>query len=295
MMMFDCAILTATDYMDLAHSVDFSIFPNFEALDKQGALERLIMPNTVPNHYWIPAIHFERERIIMMIHGETCEGQFDPVANTFNARKLPMFSANVSRVEGRTRPLWQRLGALACEVHCPGKYGIYEQEMFVDVLNLLTRTRKGLQKLRMPISTTLKPEDEPAMFHENMLMTCYTYLEIIRAFHKLLEQFHAWVIPGKKTSQKHPLSKQKIVPENWYRDMVEETNVCYQTIHDVADSYITLLMKTGVATIKAQIRWGVTGECLKDVLLDDDVEYYAKEYVDSAVEAWSGVLKVKLK
>jgi hypothetical protein len=25
------------------------------------------------------------------------------------------------------------------------------------------------------------------------------------------------------------------------------------------------------------------------------VEYYAKEYVESAVEAWKGVLKVKLK
>jgi hypothetical protein len=31
------------------------------------------------------------------------------------------------------------------------------------------------------------------------------------------------------------------------------------------------------------------------VLTDDDVEYYAKEYVDSALEAWDGVLKVKLK
>jgi hypothetical protein len=260
-----------------------------------GALEALIMPNTVPNHYWIPAMHFERERVIMMIHGASHDGKFDPVAHAFNARKLPMFSANVTRVERRTRPLWQRLGSLACEVHYPGKYGTYEREMFVEVRDLLTSTRKGLEKLRMPTSTTLKPENEPTMFHENMLMTCYAYLEISRTFYRLLEQFHAWVIPGKKTPQKHPLLKQNIVPDNWYRDMVEETNVCYQTIRDVADSYITLLTKRGIATIKAQIRWGVTGECLKDVLLDDDVDYYAKEYVDSAVEAWSGVLKVKLK
>lgn len=55
------------------------------------------------------------------------------------------------------------------------------------------------------------------------------------------------------------------------------------------------MRRRGTEAIAAQVRWGPTGEALKMVLSDDDVEYYAREYVDSALEAWRGVLKVKLK
>jgi hypothetical protein len=66
-------------------------------------------------------------------------------------------------------------------------------------------------------------------------------------------------------------------------------------VRDVAQSYIDLILRRGTEAIKAQVRWGPTGEALKEYLSDEDVEFYAQEYVESALEAWRGVLKVKLK
>jgi hypothetical protein len=65
-------------------------------------------------------------------------------------------------------------------------------------------------------------------------------------------------------------------------------------VRDVAHSYINLLKTRGVAAIKAQVRWGVTGRYLERMLSDEDMEFFAGEYVESAMEAWKGVLKVKM-
>jgi N-terminal acetyltransferase B complex non-catalytic subunit len=83
--------------------------------------------------------------------------------------------------------------------------------------------------------------------------------------------------------------------KNWVNDLESETKICFEAIRDVVHSYIKLIETKGQAAIKAQIRWGKTGEILKELLSDDDVDFYAAEYVDSALQAWKGVLQVKLK
>lgn len=161
----------------------------------------------------------------------------------------------------------------------------------LPLLKQMLRVRLAFEKLRMPGITTLAPEDEPTMFHENMLMWCYGILEVCLALVKLTDLLNEKVMKSKV--KPNPIKEG--LPTNFVEEVKEENSVLYATVRDVAESYINLLKKRGVVAIKAQVRWGHTGELLKHLLSDDDVEYYAKEYVASALEAWNGVLKVKLK
>jgi hypothetical protein len=169
-----------------------------------------------------------------------------------------------------------------------------DSEIYTSLLARLISMRRANEKLRMPGATFLAPEDEPTMFHENMLMYCYGQMEVLRALYKLVEKIRGIVLnPKIKTKLPHPMKSK--LPKDFDVDLLLETQICFQSILDLAKSYTDLLLSTGVKAITAQVRWGETGEALKSVLSDDDVEFYAKEYVDSALEAWRGVLKVKLK
>ena len=85
------------------------------------------------------------------------------------------------------------------------------------------------------------------------------------------------------------------VPKDWAKEIEAEVKNTFEAVTKVANNYINLLQKRGVVSIKAQVRWGKTGEALTSLISDDDLDHYAKEYVDSAVEAWKAVLQVKLK
>jgi hypothetical protein len=125
-----------------------------------------------------------------------------------------------------------------------------------------------------------------------MLMACYGKFEICRAMIKLVELLREKVFKTYKAKTKHPLLVR--IPLNYDTKLRNEAETCFYAVRDVAQSYVKLLKTRGLAAIKAQVRWGLTGRYLEKILSDDDVDYYAREYVDSALEAWKGVLKVKL-
>lgn len=198
-----------------------------------------------------------------------------------------------TRIEQRMAVYWDSLKKFIDGIYEPyGQNGVDTGD-YTSLREEIGNLRRALEKLRMPGNTTLKPEDEPTMFHENMLMACYQQLEVLRATCKLVEHLRETVMKTPKGSKPHP--HKKILPTNYDTELLQDTQVCYQAVRDVAQSYIDLILRRGVEAIKAQVRWGETGEALKLLLTDEDVEFYAQEYVESALEAWKGVLKVKLK
>jgi hypothetical protein len=286
-------MLTRIAYNTIRDNVDRGVFPNFEISPDPDHILRMIMPGHIPNRDWLPEFHFHEEKVSQTLYQES--GPFDFNAGTSVHAVSDMFkgAARTVRAEVITRKFWILITPLTFTVmfdefgHGPTVASVRA----TSLLSLLKSSRLGFQKLRMPGNTTLNPEDEPTMFHENMLMLCYGVLEVCRAIYKLTEVYKDKVLKPKAIP--HPLKK--AIPANWVKDLEAENAICYQTIRDVANSYMDLLKKRGVVAIKAQVRWGFTGEELKNILSDDDVEYYAQEYVESAWEAWSGVLKVKLK
>jgi hypothetical protein len=198
--------------------------------------------------------------------------------------------STLTRAEQQVRLMWESIHAVVEELAQQHDHQDQMPTIFKELQDNIHALRKAMEKLRMPGSTTMKLEDEPTMIHENMLLSCYTKFEVLRAVNKLTEHLREKVINAKTP---HPLKSK--LPKNWVNEVESEMKVCYQSIRDVADSYINLLKTRGEAAIKAQVRWGPTGESLKRLIKDDDLNFYAAEYVESALHAWKGVLEVKLK
>jgi hypothetical protein len=253
------------------------------------------MPNSIPNEHWLPETNYDREKVCRLLYrDETNLFHFDSWDNKLGDNFLRKENkGNHTFIEKRMQGYWCMIASLAYQIFYPELYPPTGDLMvFSDLLHTMKNMRKAMEQLRMLGNTTLPLEDEVTMFHENMLMSCYGNLEICRAFYKLVEHLREKVINGKSKEMKALKAK---LPKNYDTELLQETQICYQAIRDVADSYITLINRRGIAAIKAQVRWGDTGKKLESFLKDDDVEYYAKEYVTSALESWSGVLKVKLK
>tara|TARA_R110002003_G_scaffold97_23_gene7935 strand:- start:2187 stop:2942 length:756 start_codon:yes stop_codon:yes gene_type:complete len=251
------------------------------------------MPNGIPNEHWIAMMHITRERSMMALNNEVSyESFFDHIGNNLSRTDRSSTISSTMTSEERQQTCWVQIAALAGECFAPRQNPSTIEGYFAELRRHIDLGRQAMERLRAQGSTGLKPEDEPAMFHENMLMSCYTSFEFLRAAFKLVELIRDKILKPKGKNE-HP--HKKLVPEKYDAELSESIQASYQAVRDVAQSYIDLLKTRGVRAIKAQVRWGPTGEALKMFLTDDDVEYYAKEYVDSALEAWNGVLKVKLK
>lgn len=161
---------------------------------------------------------------------------------------------------------------------------------FTTLSTNLKQLRQHQSNLIAPTPTGKDAADDPTPIHETMLLACYSALEVLRALPRLCEQLKEKVIQPKTP---HPLKS--AMPKDWIQEITADTQACFDAIGAVANSRITLLQKRGAAAIKAQVRSGATGAALRALLSDDDVEVYAKEYVDAGVEAWRGVVAVRLK
>lgn len=69
----------------------------------------------------------------------------------------------------------------------------------------------------------------------------------------------------------------------------------YISIQRFARNRVDVVRQDGVKALATQLRDGPTGEILKDILTEVERVVFLKEYAKSAEDAWSGILKVKLK
>jgi N-terminal acetyltransferase B complex non-catalytic subunit len=285
-------VLTGIAYHSLSDNVDTKVFPNYESNQTIGPVS-YIMPNMYPDVDWMMESYDTWDASTRVLYKESQTLEFhnawaQKAGLAPNQTRRP--KSTMAPAESAIKGVWQNINTLV-EVLIRQED---TQERLPDALKALPQElhaiRLAMEKLREASSTTAKPEDLPTMFHENMLISCYTKFEVLRALYKLVEQLREKVVNPKS---KHYMKAK--LPKNWVNDIASETQICFDAIRDVANSYIKLINEKGVAAIKAQVRWGATGDALKKLLKDDDVDFYAREYVDSALHAWKGVLQVKLK
>ncbi|KAL1793372.1 hypothetical protein ACET3X_008354 [Alternaria dauci] len=288
-------VVDPSSYRHISDNVDRSVFPNYEHSQSPGPLT-YIMPNTIPNINWLCESLDAWDSSSRLLYRETqtreLQGDWIRSAATPPSHNKET-GHNMTPAESTAHEMWDYVNSIIKMMLLEDSHRINSPELLSFVVKTLPEEihamRTVMEKLRMPGATGLKLEDEPTMFHENMLISCYTKFEVLRALIKLVEHLREKVINARNSSMKAKLSK------DWVNDIESKTKICFEAIRDVAHSYIRLIETKGQAAIKAQIRWGRTGEMLKGVLTDDDVEAYAAEYVDSALQAWKGVLQVKLK
>lgn len=240
---------------------------------------------------WIIDNYWYEEWPTNILWGDEPYGSYNVLEHSkANDQAMSIRASGRSCGEHMMQDLWTTLSKLV-HLICADDKSPRWPEGINDLPSMLLGMRKVIEDRRVPGDTTLKPEDEVTMFHENLLMACYGCLSFLRAANKTTEVIQERVLKKKS----HPLLVVHPMLKDLQTRLSEECKVGYQAVRDMAQSYMNLIKSKGIAAIKAQVRWGKTGEELKQILSDDDVDYYAREYVDSALEAWSGVLKVKLK
>ncbi|KAI4618609.1 hypothetical protein J4E80_005211 [Alternaria sp. BMP 0032] len=284
-------VIDPSSYRNIKDVVDRTIFPNYEHSQHPGPLS-YIMPNGLPEVHWLAksldiwdasSRFLYRETQVLEFQGKWIHQVAMPPGHAWETQP------DMTLAEYQVEDTWDAINLIVKAMILPGLPLETLPGVLEALLDQVSEMRLAMENLRMPGATHQNPEDEPTMFHENMLMSCYTKFEFLRALIKLIEHLREKVINAKIHRMKAKL------PKNWVNDMETETKNCFEAVRDVAHSYINLIEQRGRAAIKAQVRWGKTGEALKHVLSDDDVDFYATEYVDSALQAWRGVLQVKLK
>ncbi|KAL5121989.1 methionyl-tRNA synthetase [Pleosporales sp. CAS-2024a] len=276
---------------EVSDNIDYGVFPDLEASGRPGRLLKPIMVSSLPNARWVGNNHAYRELGSRILYNESVYGDVEPIGMVVGQGPLPG-PDDAMHVEKFLDTFHKDIAFLAYTIS--GDDNTVTEAVISARLKFMERlkiSRKAFEKLRMPGNTTLAPVDEPSMCHENMLMWCYGLLEVCRVLVRFAEMVQDKVVNAKGK----PHHCKALLPQKLVTELKEETNIMYNTVRDVAQSHMELVKKTGVKAIKAQVGWGYTGELLQRLLSDDEVEYYAKEYVASAQEAWSGVLKVKLR
>lgn len=183
---------------------------------------------------------------------------------------------------------WTPITALLYSAHHPDAK--VDAKSFTAITTNLKQLRSEQDKILKNLPTGNNAVEEAPMINESMLIAAYSALEVLRALPRLVNEIREHVVQNKSP---HPMKSQ--VPKDWAKDVDAECKAVFEAIGKVAQGYIGVLQNRGAVAFKAQMRWGKTGEALESLINDGDVDFYAKEYADAAVEAWKGVASVKMK
>jgi N-terminal acetyltransferase B complex non-catalytic subunit len=264
----------------ISDNIDRSVFPAYEHSGVHRPYS-FLMPADISSTEDVLTQYHNRESVSKILyHDGTPVNWTPPSLEALTARTTP---AERLIAENFWHPISSLLYAAINSSKADATY-------FSALLANLKTLRQDQEKLVVSTPTGSDPVDEPTMITESMLITSYSALEILRLLPRLASEINTLVIQPKTP---HPMKAS--VPKEWAKQIDAEVKGAYEAIGKVANSYINLLQKRGVVAIKAQVRWGKTGSALEGLVSESDVDHYAREYVDAAVEAWKGVLSVKLK
>ena len=265
----------------ISDNVDRAVFPAYEQSTVHRPY-RFLMPADIPSaDYVLTQVH-DRENVSKILYRDGLPTNWTPTA----VSKSTTSETPIERLISEN--FWHPMSALLFSAHNPNTKA--DAKHFTTLTASLKELRRDQEKLIVSTSTGKDPAEEPTMVHENLLIGSYSTLEVLRALPRFTNEIKEKVVQSKTP---HPMKPQ--VPKDWAKEIEAEVKNTFEAVTKVANNYINLLQKRGVVSIKAQVRWGKTGEALTSLISDDDLDHYAKEYVDSAVEAWKAVLQVKLK
>ncbi|OSS55187.1 hypothetical protein B5807_01505 [Epicoccum nigrum] len=261
----------------LSDNIDRTVFPAYEHSDVHRPYS-FLMPD-FPTLEEITTQAHDRESVSKILYRDGL-----PAAPAGPAKHTTEIPAERHIREN----FWTPITKLLWSAHHPDAKA--DAKDFTALVTHLKQLRKDQETLISTIPTGRDFSVEPPMINESMLVAAYSALEVLRALPRLVNEIRERVVQSKIP---HPMKP--LVPKDWAKEVDAESKAVFEAIGKVARSYIQALQTRGAAAMKAQVRSEKTGEALTSLISDADVDFYTKEYVDAAVEAWTGVASVKMK
>ncbi|KAJ8107724.1 hypothetical protein OPT61_g8672 [Boeremia exigua] len=277
----DLPDIKSSNIHSASDNIDRAVFPAYEHSGVHHPYS-FLLPADIPSTDYVTVQSYSRESVNKILYRDGQPTDWTPTSNPEHANDETAAERLISE------NFWHPMSALLYSAHNPETKA--DAKLFTALTANLKQLRQDQENTIITTPTGKDPINELPMLDENVLIASYSALEVLRALPRLANELKERVVQSKTP---HPMKPQ--VPKDWAKEIDAEVKGAFEAIGKVATSYIALLQKRGAVAIKAQVRWGQTGEALKSLISDEDVDYYAREYVDAAVEAWKGVLQVKLK
>jgi hypothetical protein len=284
-------------FIDIADNRDFNYAQNYEYEQSEPTRRGGIQSHAShPNMSWLRQYYCH--------HDATCQLMFKDPPNLKSAGRLELLSRNIDEaskeevIEGQLESeqelnhLWKVLQSLARTLTStnPPTEGPWNdvQWLLAETRDEIVSLQNQVQKDAVPQVTSSTPKVEVTLPLSSGVRYLFLYLEVAQVCWKIVE------LADEKRTKRDPKFSGQLDPKvtKQIRDSLEKT---YSGVQAVAKGWIDIAKQHGAAIIKAKVRFGPTGESLKELLSDQDVDFYARESVDSLIDTLGGVLKVKLK
>lgn len=125
------------------------------------------------------------------------------------------------------------------------------------------------------------------LVQENLIVPWYNHLELLRTFARFADMLSN-IVRTKSSPVYYPDLKRA---NEELRLVVKES---YDNIRKGVQAQLDWQQERGATWLKQQLVSGRAGAMLKEIIPAEDIEFYARDYMESSRETLMGVLKVKL-
>jgi N-terminal acetyltransferase B complex non-catalytic subunit len=156
------------------------------------------------------------------------------------------------------------------------------------LLSELNTKRGFLEQLNaddLALRKTMAYEDQNIPSNETQMQLFYGLFEILQL---------VWTLCDQLDRKRKSAPFKAIVKNDTVKDLRDVTQKCYIMTQDLARAWIEHWKQHGQAIIKAQARYGETGQALRSLVADDELNVIARLYADSVIDTLGGVLQVRL-
>ncbi|KAF2474751.1 uncharacterized protein BDR25DRAFT_111755 [Lindgomyces ingoldianus] len=288
------------NFRNISDNRDFSVLQNYEFESEQLNWQTWL--HNYPNIEWIVDFLQTQERACMLAFQELRSERFhEQFREEVTEWKKSNLVDNFAQVESWFLADWSNVLALGdClrdtkRITESPKHMADVEARFDNILHSLNCAELQFQH-EMTISKTAPSNNTPGthvlenlMPTEGYLQYFFGQLELLLVYAKLIDQvrnFH-------KLSKFPPsrVKKEKV----WVDKVATAIQNCYTAVRNAAQSYIDALRERGLESVLKHAKAGVVGEALVGLMGEEEMRGFAREYVESAVDALEGVLKVRIK
>ncbi|KAF2109051.1 N-acetyltransferase B complex non catalytic subunit-domain-containing protein [Lophiotrema nucula] len=276
--------LTLQEFGELVDSRDKVVLPHYGP-----SLEPLLKPDGWPEASNVYDRHLTNERPLRLLYKDPFSAHIDARIKAHGkAQAQKHGDISLNPVERLLRKQWELIGAIT-EVICAGPLTKIDTDLITSFKDLLKDVDRETNEIQHLIGT-LDDSQQDLLPYERGLQYFYGHIEVLQAIIRVVDTTREHL---KKPSL--PAKEKNKLPKQVLDDLEKLVKTQFSTIQDNGDHRIAALRRDGRKMIRDAGRFGPTGEALKAVLSDEDLQGYCGEYVDAAIEALKGVGKVKLK
>ncbi|KAF2684778.1 hypothetical protein K458DRAFT_26708 [Lentithecium fluviatile CBS 122367] len=287
------------DYVDMSANYDFSALPNFDFVEKQNS-QRIFIEHPPVTALWVANYRSHHDLISRLIFKEPVPFAFRKTMDNLLIQEMSDQDGTGRTPEGRRRQcqsrteqryekLFEFLATIAAEVYdLQPRFSENPVSIASAFIKLNFQLEDCYETYRFFIDDA--HSEEPVsrrLCSEHDLMHSYGLLEILVLVARFIP-----TLRGIARDKSHKLYL--VISKANVDRLLEKARDCYNIVRTVAEKDIDRMKKTGMSRLRKEVRERSTGQALRAILSDKDVETYAKGYVESAIEAFSGILKVKL-